>query len=212
MSRHKRRFSRKSERGATVLVVVMVLTLVTAIGVFAVRNSSKIDQAVGYSRQSSQTAALAELGTTAALSEFGANKASLYVTQMINRPETCFANGQLPNTSTPCARLFRADIEASTLDTLLEPTGAGEVGSLGPTGSMMGDIYVEVTERYPTGRPVAGTDLSGTGGVELKYAKVTLTTTAQIRPAAANNDVCDAGVAAVAANKVMRARVVVGPI
>lgn len=208
----KRRLARKSERGATVLVVVLVLTLLTGIGVFAVKNASKIDQAVGYSRQSSQTTALAELGTTATLSEFGANKASLYVTQMINRPESCFANAKLPNNATPCARLFRSDLEASTLDTLLEPTGAGEVGSLGGGGAMMGDVYVEVTERYPTGRPVAGTDLSGTGGVELKYAKVTLTTTAQIRPSAANNDVCEAGVAAMAAKKVMRARVVVGPI
>jgi hypothetical protein len=207
----KRHLARKSQRGTTVVVVVMVTTLITAIGVFAVRNTSRIDQAVGYSRQSSQTVALAELGTSAAISEFGANKAAAYVTQMLNKPETCIANASLP-AGTPCARLFRSDIEASTQDTLLEPTVAGsETGSLGPSGAMMGDLYVEVTERQPTGRPIAGTDLGGTG-LELKYARVTLTTTAQIRPAAADDNVCDAGVAAVAAKKVMRARVVVGPI
>ena len=48
----RRRFSRKDERGTTVVVVVMVTTLITAIGVFAVRNVTQIDQAVGYSRQS----------------------------------------------------------------------------------------------------------------------------------------------------------------
>lgn len=210
----KRRLARKSERGTTVLVVVMVTTLVTAIGVYAVRNSSLIDQAVGYSRQSSQTVALAELGTSAAISEFGANKAAAYVTQMVNRPETCLANTQAYATA-PCARLFRSDIEASTQDTLLEPTVAGvDTGSLGPSGAMMGDLYVEITERSPTGRPIAGTDLGGTG-IELKYAKVTLTTTAQIRPTApagGDDNTCNAGVAAVASKKVMRARVVVGPI
>ena len=36
----KRRFSRKDERGTTVVVVVMVTTLITAIGIFAVRNVS----------------------------------------------------------------------------------------------------------------------------------------------------------------------------
>jgi hypothetical protein len=210
----ERHLARKSQRGTAVVVVVMVTTLITAIGVFAVRNASQIDQAVGYSRQSSQTIALAELGTTAAISEFGANKAAAYVTQMVNRPETCLANANLP-AGTPCARLFRSDIEASSKDTLLEPTVAGsETGSLGPSGAMMGDLYVEVTERQPAGRPIAGTDLGGTG-IELKYAKVTLTTTAQIRPTAptgSNDNLCNAGVAAVAAKKVMRARVVVGPI
>jgi hypothetical protein len=210
----KRYQARKSQRGTTVVVVVMVTTLITAIGVFAVRNASQIDQAVGYSRQSSQTIALAELGTSAAISEFGANKAAAYVAQMVNQPETCIANSILP-AGTPCARLFRSDIEASTKDTLLEPTvGGSETGSLGPSGAMMGDLYVEVTERHPTGRPIAGTDLGGTGP-ELKYAKVTLTTTAQIRPTAptgSNDNLCNAGVAAVAAKKVMRARVVVGPI
>lgn len=210
----KRQLARKSQRGTTVLVVVMVTTLVTAIGVFAVRNATQIDRAVGYSRQATQTVALAELGTTAAISEFGANKAAAYVAQMVNKPEKCIANANLPD-GTPCTRLFRSDIEASTEDTLLEPTVEGsETGSLGPTGSMIGDLYVEITERNPTGRPIAGTDLGGTG-IELKYAKVTLTTTAQIRPTApagGNDDTCNEGVAAVAAKKVMRARVVVGPI
>ena len=70
----KRRLARKSQRGTTVLVVVMVTTLITAIGVFAVRNASQIDQAVGYSRQATQTVALSELGTSAAISGSAFNK------------------------------------------------------------------------------------------------------------------------------------------
>lgn len=205
----RRRRSRKSERGTTVLVVVMVTTLITAIGVFAVRNASQIDRAVGYSRQGNQTIALAELGTSAAIADFGASKAAAYVAQMETKPETCLANA---GKAAPCYRLFRADLEAATQqyssNDLLEAT------SFGPLSPLFGDLYVEITERGPTGRPVAGTDLGGTGAA-LKYAKVTLTTTAQIRPAApdaADNEKCDPGISAVASKKVMRARVVVGPI
>ena len=212
----KRRLARKSQRGTTVLVVVMVTTLVTAIGVFAVRNATQVDLAVGYSRQSGQTVALAELGTTAAIAEFGANKAAAYVTMMVNQPEKCFSNTAAYIDSAPCARLFQQDINNSTAqqgnETLVEKTVSGsETGSFGPTSGMIGDMYVEITERGPTGRPIAGTDLGGTG-IELKYAKVTLTTTAQVRPGTVDDDTCDPGVAMVASKKVMRARVVVGPI
>jgi hypothetical protein len=213
----KRRLARKSERGTAVVIVTMVMTLVTAIGLLAVRNASVIDQAVGYSRQSSQTAALAEFGTTATIAEFGANKAAALVNQMDTAPETCVANRDAPNAT--CYRLFKEDLEASTLTASSEPllvsTVAGsETGSFGPTSSSFGDVFVEITEKGPTGRPVAGSDIGGTG-VQLKYARVTLTTTGQVRPLAptgVDDDTCNAGIAAVASKKVMRARVVVGPI
>jgi hypothetical protein len=215
----KRHLSRKSQRGTTVLIVVMVTTLVAAIGVFAVRNASQIDQAVGYSRLSAQTAALAELGTTVAITEFGANKASALIAQMDHPQEstTCDANRTAP--APTCYRLFKGDLENSiqqlTNETLLVSTVDGsETGTFGPTSSMFGDVYVEITEKGPTGRPVAGTDLGGTG-MELKFARVTLTTTGQVRPlapAGGDDNLCDAGIAAVAAKKVTRARVVVGPI
>jgi hypothetical protein len=213
----KRRLARKSERGTAVVIVTMVMTLVTAIGLLAVRNASVIDQAVGYSRQASQTAALAEFGTTATIAEFGANKAAALVGQMDTAPETCVANRDAPNVT--CYRLFKEDLEASTLaassQPLLVSSVAGtETGSFGPTSSSFGDVFVEITEKGPTGRPVAGTDIGGTG-VQLKYARVTLTTTGQVRPLAptgVDDDTCNDGIAAVASKKVMRARVVVGPI
>lgn len=207
----KRRLSRKSQRGTTVLIVVMVTTLVMAIGVFAVRNASQIDRAVGYSRQSAQTLALADLGANAAIAEFGANKASLLVAQMENQPEPCVSNAGFAGT---CYRLFKSDLEASIQKPLLASTVKGsETGSFGPLASSFGDVFVEITDKGPTGRPVAGTDIGGVG-TALKFAKVTLTTTGQIRPLAAggDDDVCNDSIAAVASKKVTRARVVVGPI
>lgn len=45
---------RRRESGAAVFLVVMVLTIVAAIGVFSMRSASLVDLATGYSRQSVQ--------------------------------------------------------------------------------------------------------------------------------------------------------------
>jgi hypothetical protein len=133
-------------------------------------------------------------------------------------PETCVANNNPPPPALPlpgltCYRLFKGDLENSTLAPLLVDTvAATETGSFGAGSSTFGDVFVEITEKGPTGRPVAGSDIGGTG-TSLKFAKVTLTTTGQTRPwVAGDNNTCDDGVAAVASKKVLRARVVVGPI
>jgi hypothetical protein len=212
------------------VIVVMVTTLVAAIGVFAVKNATQIDQAVGYARQSAQTASLAEMGTTAAIAEFGAGKAATLVMKMEAEKEKCFSNRirkdineDMPVT---CYRLYRSDLETSTNSfsngDLLAPTvttlpaTVTDSGSFGVTADNFGDFYVEITEKGPTGRPVAGNDVGNAGaGTTQKFARVLLTSTGEVRPNAptgVDDDTCDPGVAAVASKKVMRARVVVGPI
>jgi len=51
---------RQRESGAAVFLVVMVLTIIAAIGVFSMRSASLVDKATGYSRQSVQATAMAE--------------------------------------------------------------------------------------------------------------------------------------------------------
>jgi len=198
----RRSFSHKSERGTAVVVVVMVTTLITAIGVFAVRAISQIDQAAGYSRQAAQTIAVAELGTSATLAQLGTGTAGTYVNQMVTSPETCSANGSLG--AAPCYKLFRSELDAQTMSLRSETL-------FGPTADMVGDFVVEMTDPGPTGRPVAGTDLGGVG-TSFKYVKLSLTTTAQVRPVGDATETCNAGVSSVASKQALRARVVVGPI
>ena len=47
--------ARASERGAAVFVVVLVLTLLSALGLFAVRSATSTNLSAGYSRQMTQT-------------------------------------------------------------------------------------------------------------------------------------------------------------
>ena len=60
---------RGTERGAALFVVVMVITLLTAVGIFAARSTSLVDAATGYGRQAAQTLALADYGAKLVASE-----------------------------------------------------------------------------------------------------------------------------------------------
>ena len=196
-----RRSSRRAERGTTVVVVVLVTTLITAIGMFAVRNISQIDQAVGYSRQSGQGNALAELGTTAALTQVASNPDG-YTDPKIP-PLSCFANG--PYTTAFCNKLDRAALEAGTAlysgETLLEPSVAGsETGSFGPLANTTGVIQVEMTDRHQTGQILPGENRT--------TVDVTLTTMATVSPIVAGSEPCT-GAASMAVKKVMRAHIIV---
>jgi hypothetical protein len=202
--RSRRRISRKAERGTAVVVVVLVTTLITAIGVFAVRNVSQIDQAVGYSRQAGQSNALAELGTTAAMAEV-ASKGGGYTNNMTNSL-WCLANGRYAKDVTSnCYKLDRAALEAVTAanngETLLEPAIAGnETGSFGPLANTTGLIQVELTEKHKSNTPIPGSK---------DAYDVTLTTMATVTPITGSSDPCADGVATMAVTKVLRAHMIV---
>ena len=186
------------------MVVVLVTTLITAIGIFAVRNVSQIDQAVGYSRQAAQSNALAELGATAAMSEV-ASKGGGYTNKM-STGLWCLSNGRYAkDASSTCYKLDRAALEAIMLanngETLLEPAIAGnETGSFGPLANTTGLIQVEVTDKHASNTPIPG----GRDAFD-----VTLTTLATVTPITSSSDPCADGVATMAVTKVLRAHMIV---
>jgi len=200
----RRRFSREGERGTAVVVVVLVTTLITAIGVFAVRNVNQVDRAVGYSRQAAQSIALAELGTTTAMAEIG-SKGGSYTNNM-SAGLWCLSNGRYAkDTSSSCYKLDRSALETLTAanngETLLEPAIAGsETGSFGPLANTTGVIQVELTDKHSTNTPIPG------GGDAFD---VTLTTMASVTPITGASDPCAAGVATMAVTKVLRAHMIV---
>jgi hypothetical protein len=190
----------------------MVTTLITAIGIFAVRNISQIDMAVGFSRQSAQATALAELGTTTAMAEINA-KGSNYPNKM-SSVFWCFANAG--NKTRDCYHFSRESLEAETAkysgETVLEPAVAGtETGSFGVSANADGTFRVEMTEKHPTNAPMAGTDLSNTSGTAPTPQDVTLTTFASISPRTGSVDPCADGVSVMAVKKIVRAHIIVPP-
>jgi hypothetical protein len=201
------------------LVVVMVTTLITAIGVFAVRNISQIDQAVGYSRQGAQTTAFAELGTSAAMAQMVATGNGYAVDMEARDPSdklkpafSCEANGPYATASlSTCYPLSQERIDAMTSsnngETLVEPAVAGsESGSFGPLSNSTGYVKIELTEKRRTNTPISGFKAG-----EESASDITLTTTAVVSPIATSGGQCGDSVATVSVKKVMRSHVIVPP-
>lgn len=210
-----RRFARKSQRGATVILVVLTTTLIAAIGVFAVRNAAQVDLAVGYSRQAAQTAAISELGTTAALAQVAIKGAHDYADKMnknhicaSNPPQSELLTGELKDTTPTCYPLGLGELQQSTAATLFEKpvSASGETGSFGPFADVQGGVEVELTAMSPTNTPLRGVK-QGDGS----YFDVTMTTTGNIR-AASGADECVGNTARATVKKMMRAHAIIGPL
>jgi len=209
---------RSQERGAAVFVVVMVLTSLTALGVFAIRASSMAGRASGYERQNTQNHYVGEYGLLTAVTELSSSRRTAYVQKMAagSNTETCVANKG--RTGVPCYPIYANDVQKSVASNFAgrplfeasSPTTIPVVpGSLGPAG-LDGDFVVELTDPGPVGLPVAGTDVGGSG-TKFKYLQLTLTSIGQVRPAG-NPTACAPSVTAVAGNETGRAFVVIGPL
>jgi len=217
------RRSRRSERGAVIFIVIMVLTVLSAIGIFAARAAGLNQRMSGYARQATQTAYVAEYGTLAMIDELSGDRKAIYLAEMAKGTELCRADERISGVATmglPCYRVYMSELQDRLQEdksgiTMFDDTAAGSFGST----ELRGDFVVELTDRSRAGRAIAGMDQGGVGP-RFRYDQVTLTTTGQVRPnpgaAVPNTAVCsttDEQMAAqVAGTRSMRAIVQVGPI
>ncbi|MGC4092142.1 MAG: hypothetical protein QM756_30520 [Polyangiaceae bacterium] len=209
ISRKLRR--RRQARGAAVFVVVMAVTVLTAVGLFAAHSATMVDQAAGYDRLASQTQQLAEYATLTSAAELGSGTADAYINMMQTAGQTCSSNAGL--TGVPCYLLTYGRLSARTKQLSTESLIKDQTGSVEDvigTGDTQGDFYVELTEPRYVDVPVAGTDLSGTNGIAFRYLRVTATSFANFRPAGAT--ACTNAVASVSGQQSMRSHLIVGPI
>lgn len=218
-----RRTSRKHERGAVIFVVVLVLAVLSAIGIFAVRAAGLNQRVSGYARQATQTGYVAEYGTLAMVDELSSERKTIYMAEMSRGTELCRAN-QYVDAGTlllPCYRIYMSELQARITE---EGSGAllfdNDGGSLGPSQlPLTADFVVEMTDRSRAGRDMPGMDQGGVGP-RFRYDQVTLSATGQVRPVisvvSTNGGVCTTSAeqyaAQVAGTRSMRAIVQVGPI
>jgi len=197
----------QSQRGAAVFIVVMVLTLLTAVGIFAVRSASMADVAAGFDREGAQASLIAEYGVTASAAYLGTGLASTIVTTMASsppgyNPPFCESNGVAsptapapsplpPRWPAPCFKIddqveLAPSFLAASNETLFAPSNnptttypnyPTSTSSLNVNEATDARFVVEMTGGIPTGIPPVG----GAGPTYL----VTLTAVAQVRPVAA---------------------------
>jgi hypothetical protein len=215
------RADRQGERGAAVFIVVMVLTLLTAVGLFAVRSASLADLAAGYDREGAQATLVAEYAVTASAAYLANDPSTVLIgyrdSRDTNRWQPCQANA-IPAGSYPgpaprpgCHRLDFDQVQNSFKKTSGESVFAlpnlvggpsGSTSSLNASETTNANFVVEVTDAAGIGVPEAGAPVSGPSPIMM-----TLTAISQVRPAAA----CTGGNSApapAAGQQAMRAMVV----
>ena len=208
--------SRQAERGAAVFIVVMVLTLLTGMGLFAVRSASLADMAAGYDREGAQASLIAQYAVTAtaaymATGVSGAIMDRLELSKTESTPPICESNflspaAQAATPRAPCYRLNMSGIQQSfTLSSnetvfaapnLTSSSGiTGSTSSLNANETTNANFVVEITEAAKTGVPNPGGAMT---------VMMTLTAIAQVTPALA----CSLGTSAPSAGQqAMRAMI-----
>jgi hypothetical protein len=202
----------RNQRGAAIFVVISVVTVLTAIGMFAAHNAGLNQRLSGYARQATQSEYVADYGTMAVVNEMSTGAAPAYMQLVASSNEVCRANQYTPSQGVgmPCYRLTRRDLEQN----LKNETGV-EISLFSPSGlssstdEVAADFVVEMTDPGPAGAPVAGMDQTGIGP-RFRYMQLTFSGTGQVRPA--SSEMSPESIAKMSAVRANRAIVQVGPL
>ena len=195
---------RQHQRGAAVFIVMMVVTLLTAVGIFAVRSASLVDVATGYNRQSLQTQFVSDYGVMLTTHELSTESASAYAQVAQSGSDECTATEGVDDSvvGRPFCYTFKSTELANRFDATngLFPAGSTVPGGLiDPVTEAPDNIddlearfAVEMTEAFQTGN-VRGADLTSD---TLVPVQVTLTARAFVGPPRADQDTCTDAAAA----------------
>ena len=205
---------RSNERGATIFVVVLAITLLTGIGLFTVHSSSLLARAAGNQREATQTAYLSELGALATLSVIGAAPQA-YMNLADAKKEDCRAtlgvNASLYGVQ-KCVQMPSSRITTQTGGALWLSDSFGVAKDASGAYPLGGAFDTETSDIEDTGERVpgmVGTRDSIAGHFTFKQAKITATATLQ--PATAAN-ACVENVMQIAGQHQTRAHVRIGPV
>jgi hypothetical protein len=198
--RIRRSAARPTRRGMTVLVVILVLGMLTAVGLFAARASQLGVSNSGRIRQASQTHYLSEMGVLTALSEFERDpvvyKNRLNVAGAIAPGSTggkvpCQLVPYLPGNATfkpsdeRCIRVGLGTMGArggySVLARRTTDAGGPVPGVLG-FGDLAGNYGAELSDLTEVPAPVAGYHVGSTITSDMRLYRVTVLSTGQVLP------------------------------
>ncbi len=205
--------ARGSERGATLFVVVLAVTLLTGVGLYTVHSTALLARAAGNEREAQQTAYLAELGTLATLSQI-ATAPETYVKEALKGADDCRMNqGGLDTATYGLPSCFEQSSGEFALATGASLTAADSFGTAKDPVSgiykISGQFLTETTDVAEALGPVPGMDATGRGA--FRYYQAKLTTIAQLRPQAATA-ACVENVMQVSGQHITRAHVLLGPV
>ena len=191
---------------------MLVITLLTGLGLFAVRSASLATMSSGFSRQQNQTHYITDYALTAMVAELSRNAATHAINMKSGQDTGCLGYASL--IAPTCARYGYNDMQllaqsSNPAVALLDPPllGGDKHGSLGHA-AVEGDMRIEVTDFHPAWPPLKGHDVEASFG----YAMVTVSATGMVRPKQAIAGTWDTKAATAAAIEQARAHVLIGPV
>lgn len=231
--------ARRRQRGATIFLVTLVMTLLAAMGVYAARATSLAGRASGYLRQSEQSHYLMQHAMLLALNEVdrgGAVYGQRNANSKVNT-QTCTTTAAYPSAKIPCVKFstdwtkedsFQAAVKRAQqaaskplvkpieLPPTMNPDPAQNTpGSLGPW-MLLPSMLVEMTDFSTLDRPPPGTAVSGNGS-QFKYLQATFVGIAQVGPYPVGGPTAtcaspeEKGAATVVVREAGRGQIVFGP-
>ena len=197
---------RRRQRGMSVFITFLVMTMLVGIGVYAARSSTLSTSMAGSTKQLTQTRYVSEYALINATSSLSRDP-KRYVKQMpayITAPgdPKCYGFALVPNAT--CFPLGFKQLQDEAGVPLIAPGGLG-------FADLDVDLNIDITDLAPAAPPVAGEALNADSPVKVSYLSLTLTATGQIRAKvlAAN---MQQNLALNASVQTWRAHVVVGPL
>jgi hypothetical protein len=165
--------SRAGERGTAVFVVLLVLTVLSAIGVFAARAAGLNQRTSGYERGSTQAGYVSDYGANIMLTEMEKNSWPAMEANMDRGTENCqatmYIDAAVGDPARGCVRLTLSEFQGILVRQgspaiMFDPTG----GSLGPApvNRPAPEIVVEVSDKgagaIPPGQTKRGKEVTVT--------------------------------------------------
>lgn len=195
--------ARRDQRGAAVFMVVMVITLVSAIGVFSMRSASLVDLASGYNRQNVQAAFMAEYAARAAATYLGDNEGLVESTDQV---AGCAAALIAADPDAPCTVLktgLLADAFSAGAPVAFSDGLPGLLSLPGNPTSIQAEFVTELVEPGPANA------MASPGFVSGEFKQITLTSIARVYPTDGLIGVCSPGARSAVSQQTVRAHVIV---
>lgn len=209
IARKPARPRRSSERGTTLFVVVLAVTMLTGVGLYTVHSAALSERAAGGGRQALQARGVTEVHAVAALSKFRREVESdiLVANDSINP--------NAPGMKIPCeSNMGLTGVRCRALEPqdLAPPSGAALLApdSLGPLGTTRGFARIDLTDVYPADIPTPGNQ-EGRGSPTRMYTG-TMTVVGQLNPAGTGDTACVENMMQVSGQHIIRAHLLLGPI
>ncbi|MCC6556601.1 MAG: hypothetical protein IT372_26880 [Polyangiaceae bacterium] len=182
----EKRARRARERGAAVFIVVLVIAMLTAIGVFAASSASISTSSSGHERLATQTQYLTEYGVQLALAELERTKGWDRIDEALKRAEAQSQPTGCPGGVDRCWVLTRHDLELTSGTPLIDPPSASPTspGSLG-YADLDWDVRIELNKTRAV--EVAGNSIVPDQRVTMTYCNISVNARGVVWPKAASN-------------------------